>query len=170
MMSRAGRVIARPPLKTPVLRLGETMAKQPEDWVLPDNIGFHIRILQLRMFREFKRVFRGTGLTPAILTLLVMIRDRPGIRQRTLADLLMVQPSNIAAMIGGLDDNGLVSRSVDTADRRACRMRLTRRGRQLLDQNRDRMEAFEEGLLAGLDAGERTALRGYLDHILRMID
>jgi len=147
-----------------------TVAEPAADWVLPDNIGFHIRIVQLRMFREFKRVFHGTGLTPAILTVLVMIRDNPRIRQRTLAEMLLVQPSNIAAMISGLDQDGLVSRTVDKTDRRACHVRLTRRGQQVLDEARDRMEAFEERVLAGLDDAQRKTLRACLDTILCTID
>jgi hypothetical protein len=62
-------------------------AAEPAIPILPDYIGFHIRIVQMRMFREFYAVFDGTGMTPGMYTVLAIIRDNPGIRQRTLAEL-----------------------------------------------------------------------------------
>ena len=37
--------------------------------------GFHIRIVQMRVFREFYRVFEGSGVTPGMHTVLAIIRD-----------------------------------------------------------------------------------------------
>ncbi len=63
--------------------------------MLPDHIGFHLRLAQLRVFREFFRVFEGTGMTPGVHTVLQIIRDNPGIRQRSIAELLMVREPDI---------------------------------------------------------------------------
>jgi DNA-binding MarR family transcriptional regulator len=138
--------------------------------VLPENIGFHIRIVQMRMFREFYRVFEGSGVTPGMHTVLAIIRDNPGMRQRTLAELLMVREPNMTRMIQGLQGSGLIARDVDKSDRRAFHLVLTDKGRALMQGVQDRLDALEEKLLGGLDAKERGNLRDYLDRILKQVD
>lgn len=137
--------------------------------VLPENIGFHIRIVQMRIFREFYRVFEGSGVTPGMHTVLAIIRDNPGMRQRTLAELLMVREPNMTRMIQGLQGAGLISREVDKSDRRAFHLVLTDKGRGLMDGVQDRLEILEDKLLGGLDPEERRNLRSYLDRILDRI-
>jgi DNA-binding MarR family transcriptional regulator len=138
--------------------------------ILPDNIGFHIRIVQMRVFREFYRVFEGSGVTPGMHTVLAIIRDNPGMRQRTLAELLMVREPNMTRMIQGLQASGLIDREVDKSDRRAFHLVLTAKGRKLMESVQDRIDALEARLLAGLDAEERHDLRDYLERILQQID
>jgi DNA-binding MarR family transcriptional regulator len=138
--------------------------------VLPEYIGFHIRIVQMRVFREFYRTFEGSGVTPGMHTVLAIIRDNPGIRQRTLAELLMVREPNMTRMIQGLQGAELIAREVDKTDRRAFHLILTEKGRALMDGVQARMDSFEEKLLGGLDSKERKALRGYLERILDAID
>lgn len=137
--------------------------------ILPEYIGFHIRIVQMRVFREFYRTFEGAAVTPGMHTVLAIIRDNPGIRQRSLAELLMVREPNMTRMIQGLQGAGLIAREVDKTDRRAFHLMLTDKGRGLMDGVQDRIDAFEERLLAGLDPKERKALRSYLDRILETI-
>ena len=138
--------------------------------VLPENIGFHIRIVQMRVFREFYRTFEGSGVTPGMHTVLAIIRDNPGIRQRTLAELLMVREPNMTRMIQGLQGSNLIAREIDKTDRRAFHLVLTDKGRALMDGVQARMDSFEEKLLGGLDSKERKALRSYLDRILDAVD
>jgi DNA-binding MarR family transcriptional regulator len=137
--------------------------------ILPDNIGFHIRMVQMRIFREFYRAFEGSEVTPGMHTVLAIIRDNPGVRQRSLADLLMVREPNMTRMIQGLEASGLIAREVDKSDRRAFHLALTDKGRGLMDSVTDRLTALEERLLGRLDAQERKDLRAYLDRIMEVI-
>ena len=154
---------------TKISAIAELPAGPDASPVLPDNIGFHIRIVQMRIFREFYRVFEGSGVTPGMHTVLAIIRDNPGIRQRTLAELLMVREPNMTRMIQGLQGAGLIAREVDKSDRRAFHLILTDKGRGLMDGVQGRMDAFEERLLGGLDGKERKALHDYLERILEAI-
>jgi DNA-binding MarR family transcriptional regulator len=138
--------------------------------ILPENIGFQIRIVQMRVFREFYRVFEGSGVTPGMHTVLAIIRDNPGMRQRTLAELLMVREPNMTRMIQGLQASGLIAREVDKTDRRAFHLVLTDKGRQLMAGVQDRIDSLEAKLLGGLDAQEQRDLKTYLDRILDQID
>jgi DNA-binding MarR family transcriptional regulator len=138
--------------------------------VLPDNIGFHIRMVQMRIFRAFYRVFEGTGVTPGMHTVLAIIRDNPGVRQRTLAELLMVREPNMTRMIQGLEASGLIRREIDKSDRRAFHLALTEKGVTLMVEVAERINALEDLLLGAMTAAERRNLRDYLDRILASID
>lgn len=138
--------------------------------LLPTNIGFHIRMAQMRIFREFYSAFDGSGVTPGMHTVLAIIRDNVGIRQRTLAELLMVREPNMTRMIQGLEASGLIAREIDKSDRRAFHLSLTENGVALMDGVQDRLDRLEEKLLSPLSAEERKNLREYLDRILAGID
>ncbi len=133
--------------------------------VLPDYIGFHLRLAQLRTFREFFRVFAGTGVTPGVHTVLSIIRDNPGIRQRAIAELLMVREPNMTRLIQSLQAGHLISRAVDKTDRRARHLVLTDKGRELLDDVAQRVTVLEKRILGSLDAAQRKTLRACLDQI-----
>jgi DNA-binding MarR family transcriptional regulator len=155
---------------TKISAIAEPEAGADASPVLPENIGFHIRIVQMRIFREFYRVFEGSGVTPGMHTVLAIIRDNPGMRQRTLAELLMVREPNMTRMIQGLQGSGLISRDVDKSDRRAFHLVLTEKGDALMNSVQDRLDILENKLLGGLSGEERRNLRGYLDRILERID
>jgi DNA-binding MarR family transcriptional regulator len=133
--------------------------------VMPDYIGFHLRLAQLRVFREFFRVFEGTGVTPGVHTVLQIIRDNPGIRQRAIAELLMVREPNMTRLIQSLQAGHLISRAVDKSDRRARHLVLTDKGRELLDNLAQRMTVLEKKILGSFDAAQRKTLRFCLDQI-----
>jgi DNA-binding MarR family transcriptional regulator len=155
---------------TKISAMAEPEAPTDSSPILPENIGFHIRIVQMRVFREFYRVFEGSGVTPGMHTVLAIIRDNPGMRQRTLAELLMVREPNMTRMIQGLQGSGLIDREIDKSDRRAFHLVLTEKGRQLMEGVQDRLDRLEARLLGGLDAQERRDLKTYLDRILEQID
>lgn len=138
--------------------------------VLPENIGFHVRILQMRIFREFYRMFENSGVSPGMHTVLAIIRDNPGIRQRSLAEILMVREPNMTRMIQSLSASDLISREVDHSDRRAFHLYLTDKGQQMMASVADRIDALEELLLGPLKPAERAALRDYLNRILENIE
>ena len=135
------------------------------DIVLPDYIGFHLRLAQLRVFREFFRAFEGTDMTPGVHTVLQIIHDNPGIRQRTIAELLMVREPNMTRLIQSLQEGHLISRAVDKADRRARHLVLTEKGRELLNDLAPRMAALEKKVMSLFGAAERKTLRYCLDQI-----
>jgi MarR family transcriptional regulator for hemolysin len=91
-------------------------------------------------------------------------------RQRTLAELLMVREPNMTRMIQGLQASGLIAREIDKTDRRAFHLVLTDKGRALMDGVQDRLDTLEARLLGGLDGEERRNLRSYLDRILDQVE
>ncbi len=138
--------------------------------VLPDNIGFQIRIVQMRIFREFYRMFEHSGVSPGMHTVLSIIRDNPGIRQRALAEILMVREPNMTRMVQSLHVSELISRQVDRTDRRAFHLYLTAKGETMMASVAERIDSLEEMLLSPLRSDEQVALRDYLHRILEHIE
>lgn len=84
--------------------------------------------------RESTRLFRPHGLTAPqfnVLNLLELYAEASGCSQRELADMLVVDRSNVTGLIDRMESAGWVRRTDDPADRRVYRVKLTASGRRL---------------------------------------
>jgi DNA-binding MarR family transcriptional regulator len=61
------------------------------------------------------------------------LRQQEGLAQVDLADVLELQPISLVRLLDRLVEHGLLERRPDLRDRRANRLFLTARGRQLVD-------------------------------------
>lgn len=87
--------------------------------------------------RESQRLFRPEGLTAAQFNVLNLLAGREaegGLSQRELADLLVVDRSNVTGLIDRMETAGWVRRGDDPTDRRVYRVRLTAAGRKLREK------------------------------------
>jgi DNA-binding MarR family transcriptional regulator len=132
--------------------------------VFDDRLGFWLRLAQQEAFDALHAALTPLGLSPARLGALLVIDAVPDIRQVALGAALRVKPPNLAVLLRGLEEEGLIRRAEDAANRRANLLRLTARGRALLRRARAAEAAFEAGFTRGLTAAERArliaALRG----------
>jgi DNA-binding MarR family transcriptional regulator len=84
--------------------------------------------------RESTRLFRPQGLTAAqfnVLNLLAAPEAAGGLSQRELADMLVVDRSNVTGLIDRMEKAGWVRRADDPADRRVYRVQFTASGKKL---------------------------------------
>jgi len=87
--------------------------------------------------RESARLFRPQGLTAAqfnVINLLAAPEVQRGLSQRELADMLVVDRSNVTGLIDRMEKAGWVRRADDPSDRRVYRVQLTAAGRKLWQQ------------------------------------
>jgi DNA-binding MarR family transcriptional regulator len=112
--------------------------------------------------------FARHGLQPGWFDLLAALR-RAGppyeLNPTELMRATLVSSGGITKRLDRLEDAGLVERRPDPADRRGTRVRLTRRGRAVIDRAIETHVANEERLLSSLGAGDRRAL----DELLRTL-
>ena len=76
---------------------------------------------------------KGRGTTRAQWIVLFRLRQQEGLSQVDLADVLELQPISLVRLLDRLVEHGLLERRHDPRDRRANRLFLTARGRQLVD-------------------------------------
>jgi DNA-binding MarR family transcriptional regulator len=84
--------------------------------------------------RESTRLFRPQGLTAAqfnVLNLLAAPDAEGGLSQRELADMLVVDRSNVTGLVDRMEKAGWVRRADDPEDRRVYRVQLTASGKKL---------------------------------------
>jgi DNA-binding MarR family transcriptional regulator len=98
---------------------------------------------------------------------MVRIHDTPGLDQNSLAEWMALDRTTISAMVFRLEQQGLIERAVNGADRRARELRLTRAGMALHDRMRAKTEAAQQRILSVLAPAERRAL---IDMLARVID
>jgi MarR family transcriptional regulator for hemolysin len=76
---------------------------------------------------------KGRGTTRAQWIVLFRLRQQEGLSQVDLAEVLELQPISLVRLLDRLVEHGLLERRPDPRDRRANRLFLTPRGRQLVD-------------------------------------
>jgi len=86
----------------------------------------------LRNYIDHRAKTRGT--TRAQWIVLFRLREQEGLSQVDLADVLELQPISLVRLLDRLVEHGLLERRHDPKDRRANRLFLTERGRQLVDE------------------------------------
>ena len=118
--------------------------------ILASDIG---RLLR----REFDQRAKSAGLTRPQWRLLMTLRDREGINQGELAELLLVEPITVCRMVDRLEESGMLVRRADPADRRSWRLYLEPRARRLLEELRPTVMEFLADIFDGIPDDERQA-------------
>jgi MarR family transcriptional regulator for hemolysin len=77
---------------------------------------------------------KARGTTRAQWIVLFRLREQEGLSQVDLADVLELQPISLVRLLDRLVEHGLLERRHDPKDRRANRLFLTTRGRELVDE------------------------------------
>jgi DNA-binding MarR family transcriptional regulator len=128
-------------------------------------------------FRRQLRRSVGRGLDSARVTesqseLLWLVGRRPGISVRAAATELGLVPNTTSTMVSKLVANGLLIRTVDETDRRACQLRLAEPTQQIVDASRAARRALLTEVLGELDDDQIDSLTkglGVLDTVARRL-
>lgn len=132
-----------------------------------DDDVARLRLAIARLAR-LQRQAAGSGLTQSQQSALSMIDRHGPIQLRDLAEVEQVTPPTITRIVAKLNDQGLVRRDVDPADRRIVRVEMTGAGRRRLEEARARRnEWLSERLdaLSGTDADAIIAAVGALERL-----
>jgi DNA-binding MarR family transcriptional regulator len=100
----------------------------------------------------------GVSLDRADYVALARIEEAQPIRPTELAELVGIDLSAVSRQVRDLVDSGLVTRSRDASDHRACHLRLTDEGRVLLARVRQARQGAARRLLAGWSGPDQAAL------------
>jgi DNA-binding MarR family transcriptional regulator len=118
--------------------------------------------------QRFAAGTKELGLTPAQVGVLRILRNRPGLSQRGLAEVLGSAPSRVVALIDGLQSAGLVERRRSTSDRRNHELALTGDGAATLGKVRAVAEAHEREITQGLSPDDYDDLARLLNKLAQL--
>lgn len=118
----------------------------------PDkSIGMLVSDIGRLLRKTFdERIREETGITGAQWNVLVQLNREDGLTQSMLADLLEIEGSSLIRHIDNLQEQGLIRRRIDAADRRTNRIFLTPAAEDLFDRAQGMIEKFRSELLAGI--------------------
>ena len=119
-------------------------------------------------FRRQLRRSAGRGLDSARLTesqseLLWLVGRRPGISVRAAAAELGLVPNTASTLVSKLVAKGLLIRTVDETDRRACQLRLAEPTQQIVDASRAARRTLMSKVLGELDNDQIESLTNGLE-------
>jgi DNA-binding MarR family transcriptional regulator len=129
-------------------------------------VGFMVRLAQLHIYGTFFQDFRDRDITPGQVGILIAVGRNPGIRQGVLAEALRIKRSNMAKVVRVLEDNGMIERRAQAKDQRAVEMRLTRKGKALVERMVPETAASDRAATSMLSDREHAILLRLLGRIV----
>jgi DNA-binding MarR family transcriptional regulator len=130
-----------------------------------DSVAYLIADNARMIRRSFDARVRELGMTGPQARLLMTLWKGEGENQGFYAERLEVEPISLCRMLDRLEEAELIERRRDPADRRAWRLFLTDRSRELIDQIRAKMVPLEDMILSGIDPTARLALATMLESV-----
>src|SRR5438132_8505021 len=133
------------------------------------ELAGQLRLAVTRLARLMRQQ-TDTGLSPTLLAALATIESCGPLTLGELAGREQVAPPTITKAAGGLEDQGLVARTVDPGDRRVVRVEITPEGRRLLERSRTLKNAWLARRLASLSPEDRAHLVAAVEALERLTE
>ena len=126
-------------------------------------LGFHLRMAQVAIYRDFRASLAHLDLTQKQYATLELIRANDGVSQVDLAALLGADRATMMAMVDRLETRGLVRRRRSESDRRRQNLAVTDLGLKVLAEAKAAIAEHEARFTGLFGDGELatilTALR-----------
>ena len=135
----------------------------------PLTVANELRPILLRLARELRKEAEGLGVTSRQVTLLWLIRNRPGLSLRELASEERISAPALSGHVDRLEKAGLIERTRDGSDRRRVGLTLTDEGARGLKRVRARRTSWLAGRLKGLEPDELEAIEAALEPLRRLL-
>jgi len=129
------------------------------------SLGTTISNVARLLRRSFDERARKMGVTRPQWQVLSVLLRHEGIKQGGLAELLEVEPITVARMIDRLQEAGFVERRSDPGDRRAWRIFITDKGRDLVDRIRPLGVQTTDIAYEGIDERDLQHLQATLERV-----
>jgi DNA-binding MarR family transcriptional regulator len=124
--------------------------------------GFLLARLGLTLKMTTMEAFEEAGFNGYHYSILALLDEGARTTQAAIADALQYDPSQLVALLDGLEERDLIERRRDPNDRRRQMVSLTVAGRRQLAAFRKLVHRLEDEFLAPLDDEERAALHDLL--------
>lgn len=133
------------------------------------STGYLLARLGMESRRRWGQMLAGHGLTPHQFGVLMALAPLGAASQQQLSRALGVDPRNAVPIIDALEQQGLLQRSPDPADRRRHAITLTRTGQAKAEQLSQAGNDLEHRFLHSLTQDERADLHATLTKLYAAI-
>jgi DNA-binding MarR family transcriptional regulator len=132
---------------------------------LEDLLGFHIRVAQAALYRDFAGTLAKLDLTQRQFAVLELLRANPGASQVDLARVLSLDRPAMMTVIDRLEERRLVIRQRSSSDRRRQEIRLTETGGELLQNASKLVRRHDARFISKFRKAEAQALISALKRV-----
>jgi DNA-binding MarR family transcriptional regulator len=134
--------------------------------ILPELVGYNLRKAQLSSYRDFNiRIGKLNNITPAQLTMLLLVEVNPGVSQSVLGEAMSMDRASTMAIIDKLEKRNWLLRQKSLTDRRKHALHVLPQGKAMLKKLRSGMLHHEQQLTGKLDQREKKLLIRLLDKL-----
>jgi DNA-binding MarR family transcriptional regulator len=134
------------------------------------QLAEELRPALLRLARNLRRETEALGVTSHQVTLLWLVRDRPGLSLRELAVEEGISAPSLSGHVDRLESAGLLLRIRSSEDRRRVGLELTDEGRTLLRRVRARRTTWLAERIAVLSEEEREQIERALPALYTLLE
>jgi len=110
-------------------------------------MGFHLRLAQVAVYRDFMAATADLKITPKQYAVLELIAENPGVSQVDLAEALLMDRATMMALVDRLETRDLIERRASAVDRRRQTLFVTPAGESFLESAREAISTHEARLL-----------------------
>ena len=144
-------------------------AKPPAlaDRQLPQRPGFldrRLHQIHLALFAEECAAFE---VTPVQYSIMTVVGEQPGLEQARLAYEVGIDRTTLANVVARLEGRGILKRDASPTDRRVRLVKLTAKGKKLLDKMREPVRRAHERTIDTLPTKERKL---FVELLRRLVD
>lgn len=130
-----------------------------------DFLCFKIGLAARKIQKYNNSKFAEYGITVAQSNILFCLLESDGLNVKNLAEWLCIDSSAITALMDRLEKENLIERRVDPEDRRALRIYLTEKGRDLAQRIYPIAEEFNRKIKDNLRPEERDTINYFLSNV-----
>lgn len=133
------------------------------------ELASRLRLVVTRLARRLRTQLPGE-LSPSQLATLASVEQLGPITLGELSAVERVKPPTMTKIVACLEEQGLVSRTVDQSDRRVARVEATASGLGFLDDSRQQKDAYLAQRLQSLSDDERIVLEQAAEVLERILE
>ncbi|MBM3394907.1 MAG: MarR family transcriptional regulator [Betaproteobacteria bacterium] len=133
--------------------------------LLPQLLGYRLRLTQRAVFADFRRGVGDGEVGPGLFGILEIVAANPGLKQTALAAALGVDRSTLVPALNRLEQRKMLKREPSPDDRRSNGLYLSTNGQRHLRVLRRRVARHERHLAERLTTAEHRTLMTLLDKL-----
>ncbi len=133
---------------------------------LHDRAGHLARRFQQFAVAHFTRRNGAFGVTSVQYAILIAVRERPDLDQSALSSLVAFDKSTLGVVLDKLEKRGTLKRTRDPIDKRRYSLKITAKGRGILEATQKSVLKSETELLSPLSVVEQKKLKSLLSKLL----
>jgi DNA-binding MarR family transcriptional regulator len=144
------------------------MAQDPAAYA--DSVAFLLSQLGALSAQRFAERLSALDVSPRAFGVLSNVALGESPTQQQLADALGIHRNNMVSLVDEMEAAGWLRRERGVEDRRTFHLRLTAKGRELVDRVNQLVPELDAELTAGLSAAQRDKLARRLAALARTLD